>query len=285
VLSRYSSGKSLSQNTSIYIMIKMKQIQIEQSCACEPEECDTFQFMAKKLGMKVLHPGGLDATETLAERCGISRNMTILDAGCGSGSSSIFLARRYGCRVIGADIDQSLLLKAYEAALKRRIADKAAFRLADIHDLPFPDETFDGAITQATLIFTEKPKALQMLFQKIRPEGFIGVVELAWKSPPPNQVIKRVQEVLCEAAVNAELHTGWISLLTQSGFEVVDSELRNLNFSFQGMLRNEGLLSTLKIALKTIRDEAVKKKTEDVTGLFKETGKYLGYGIYIGRRP
>jgi hypothetical protein len=47
------------------------------SYVCEPDECDTFQFMAKKLGMKVLHPGGLDATEILAKRAGISRDMIV----------------------------------------------------------------------------------------------------------------------------------------------------------------------------------------------------------------
>ncbi len=263
----------------------MKKIQIEKcSHACEPDKCDTFQFMAKKLGMKVLHPGGLDATETIAERCGISPDTIILDAGCGSGSSSIFLARRYGCKVVGVDIDQSLLLKAYTYARKNGLLDKVAFRLVDIHDLPFQDDTFDGALIQAMLIFTEKSKALQMLYQKIRSQGFIGVVELAWKSPPPDKIIKRVGDVLCGAAVNAELHDGWINRLHESGFDVVHAEICDLDFTFGGMLKNEGVASTLRIMFKGFLDESVRRKTGEVTKLFRETRKYLGYGIYIGRK-
>jgi len=42
-----------------------------------------------------------------------------LDAGCGSGSSSIFLAQRYGCKVVGIDIDQKSLIKAHKTARAR----------------------------------------------------------------------------------------------------------------------------------------------------------------------
>ena len=96
----------------------MESVQTEK-CACEPDKCDTFQFMAKKLNMNVLHPGGIWGTELLAEHSKISENMTILDAGCGSGSSSIFLARKYGCKVVGIDIDQNSLTKAYRTVRKK----------------------------------------------------------------------------------------------------------------------------------------------------------------------
>jgi len=56
--------------------------------------------MANTLKMKVLHPGGLNATKILAEKCKLSPGMIILDAGCGSGRSAIFLAEQYGCRII-----------------------------------------------------------------------------------------------------------------------------------------------------------------------------------------
>lgn len=267
----------------VYHVIIMESVQIEK-CACEPDGCDTFQFMARKLNMNVLHPGGFHGTELLAERSGISKDMTILDAGCGSGSSGIFLARRYGCRVIGIDMDHNSLIKADAMARKKGVLDLVAFRLADIHDLPFPDRTFDGAIVQAALIFTEKSKALNEIHRKIRSNGFVGVIELAWKAPPPDDIVTRVRNTLCAAAINTEHHVDWMKLLSQTGFDVVHAELRDLNFNFRGMLKNEGILSTLRIALKYVFDESAKRKTREVTKLFKETCEYLGYGIYVGRK-
>jgi len=267
----------------VYNVINMGSVQMEK-CVCEPDECDTFQFMAKKLHMNVLHPGGFQGTELLAERSGISKNMIVLDAGCGSGSSSIFLARRYGCRVVGIDIDQNSLIKAHKTARRKGVLDRVSFRLMDIVDLSFEDQTFDGAICQAALIFTKKRKALDAIHRKIRSGGFVGVIELAWKTTPPNSIARRVGNTLCAAAVNTEQHSEWIKLLSQTGFNVVHAELRDLNFNFSGMLKNEGFLSTLRIALKCAFDKSAKRKTSEVTKLFKETREYLGYGIYVGRK-
>jgi 2-polyprenyl-3-methyl-5-hydroxy-6-metoxy-1,4-benzoquinol methylase len=240
--------------------------------------------MAKKLHMNVLHPGGLQGTKLLSERSGISENMTVLDAGCGSGSSSIFLAQRYGCKVVGIDIDQKSLIKAHKTAHKKGVLDRVSFRRMNIVDMSFEDQTFDGAICQATLIFTKKREALHAIHRKIRSDGFLGVIELAWKSEPPNTVATRVGNTLCAAAVNTEQHSNWIQLLDQTGFNVVHAELRDLDFNFSGMLKNEGFLSTLRIALKCAFNKSAKKKTTDITRLFKETKEYLGYGIYLGRK-
>ena len=261
----------------------MKSVQTEK-CICEPDECDTFQFMTKTLHMNVLHPGGLKATKLLAEQSKISKDMTILDAGCGTGSSSIFLAQKYGCKVVGIDIDQQSLIKAHKTAHKKGVHNLVSFRCLNIVNLPFEDGIFDGSLCQATLIFTQKHKALNSINRKIRSKGFLGIIELAWKTTPTTSIARKVGNILCAAAVNTENHAMWIKLLNQTGFNVINAKLEELNFNFRGMLNNEGLLSALRIASKCALDKNAKKKTRDVIKLFKETRKYLGYGIYIARK-
>ncbi len=258
----------------------------KQTCStvCEPDTCDTFQFMAKTLKMKVLHPGGLQATKLLAEKCKISSDMLILDVGCGSGRSDIFLAKQYGCRIVGVDIDAGTLLKAQAKAISNGVGDRVTFRVADANDLPFVDQTFEGAIIQAALIFTNKTKALHTVNQKIRSGGFLGVIELAWKKQPTERVVTRVRETLCSAAINTETHEDWIRLFEEFGFEVVNSNLLDHKFNFRGMFRNEGLWSSLRIALRCISDKSLKEKMQKIKNLFKETDKYLGYGIYLARK-
>lgn len=261
----------------------MKMVQIGK-CICEPDNCDTFQFMAKRLNMNVLHPGGLKATKLLAEKSKISKNMIILDAGCGSGSSSIFLAQKYGCKVVGIDVDQQSLIKAHESARRKGVIDHVSFRSMDIANLLFEDEVFDGAISQAALIFTHKLKALNAIHSKLRSGGFLGVIELAWKTTPPNAIARKVRNTLCAAAANTEKHLAWIKLLRQNGFNVTTAELNDLDFNFSGMINNEGLIPTLRIALKCTLNKDVKEKIRNVTKLFKETQQYLGYGIYLARK-
>ncbi len=259
--------------------------QEQSACVCEPETCDTFQFMSKKLGMQVLHPGGLEATKQLAEKCKVSSNMIILDAGCGSGSSSIFLAKRYGCRVVGIDVDPTSLMKAHEKARRENVLDRVAFRLADLNSLALQDMTFDGVVFQASLIFCEKARVLHTVNQRIRPGGFLGAVELAWKTQPSAEVLAKVKDVLCAAAVNAELHEDWMALFESVGFKVESSETCDSNFGFRHMLANEGFFSTLRIASKCLFNDEAREKTRAITNLFRETGEYLGFGIYVCRKP
>jgi arsenite methyltransferase len=258
----------------------------QQSCSsiCEPDTCDTLQFMANIIKMQVLHPGGLPATKVLAEKCKFSPDMTILDAGCGSGRSAIFLAKQYGCRIVGVDVEPFPLLKAQAEAISKGVGDRVAFRVADVNNLPFEDQTFDGVIFQAALIFTNKTTVLPAVYQKIRAGGFLGLIELAWKKSPTEEVFNRVKETLCAAAVNTETHEDWIRLLDQVGFEVIHSELLDHKLSFSEMVRDEGLLSSLRIALKCARDQSVKRKMRQIKSLFKETNEYLGYGIYVARK-
>ncbi len=260
-------------------------MQEQTSCVCEPETCDTFQFMSKKLRMQVLHPGGLQATRLMTEKCEISSNMIILDAGCGSGSSSIFLAKHYGCRVVGIDIDPTSLMKAHEKARQKAALDRVAFRLADIDSFTLQDTIFDGAIFQASLIFCkEKARVIRTVSQMIRPGGFLGAVELAWKRPPPAEVLGEVKGILCAAAVNAELHDDWVALFENSSLEVESSEIHDLDFGFRFMLANEGLSSTLRIASMCIFNQEARDRTRAITNLFRETGAYLGFGIYVCRK-
>ncbi|MFW9831269.1 MAG: class I SAM-dependent methyltransferase [Candidatus Thorarchaeota archaeon] len=258
----------------------------KQKCStvCKPETCDTFQFMAKTLKMKVLHPGGLYATKLLAEKSKISSESTILDVGCGSGRSDIYLARHYGCKIVGVDIDIETLMRARAEAVSNGVGDRVAFRLANANSLPFQDQTFDGAIFQAALIFTNKNKVLHSVYHMIRFGGFLGVVELAWKKPPTERIVTRVRETLCSAAINTEVHEEWMRLLRQHGFRVVYSDLLDHKFDFRGILRNEGLGSSLKITIKWISDKFVKEKMKQITNLFKEADEYLGYGIYVARK-
>jgi len=241
--------------------------------------------MSKKLGMNILHPGGLQATKLMAEKCKISRDMIVLDAGCGSGSSSIFLAKRYGCRVVGIDVDPTSLMKAHEKARSKNVLDRVAFKLADLNSLSLQDEIFDGAIFQASLIFCEKARVLHEVSQKIRPGGFLGAVELAWKIQPPAEISAKVKGILCAAVVNAEHHDDWNAMFERSGLDVESSEIHDLDFGFRSMLANEGLFSTLRIASKCIFNQEARNKTRAITNLFKGTEAYLGFGIYVSRKP
>ncbi|UCE52223.1 MAG: class I SAM-dependent methyltransferase, partial [Desulfobacterales bacterium] len=87
------------------------------------EKSDIFDFMANYVGFSVLHPGGFSATEILADECEIDKQTRVLDIACGKGTSSIFLAQKYGCRVEGLDISEDLIKEARDFAKQKGISD------------------------------------------------------------------------------------------------------------------------------------------------------------------
>jgi ubiquinone/menaquinone biosynthesis C-methylase UbiE len=239
--------------------------------------------MAKKLGLSVLHPGGLEATRRLAKLSVIRNGSKIIDLGCGKGSSSILLAGKYGCHVVGVDIDESLLSAARKSAEKNNLKEMTEFRYADIENLPFGDDVFDGAVSQAVLIFTDKDRTLREAARVVKQGGFVGAIELAWKQTPTEHIARKVQETLCSVSINADPHQGWHDRFQRAGLKVIHEELSDLHITMRGMLRDEGLLRGLKCAAKGFAKPDYRERLAQFSRLFEETEKYLGYGIYIGR--
>src|SRR5580658_3792078 len=49
------------------------------------------------------HPGGLRLTARLGECLGLCPGVRVLDVASGKGESAIFVAKQFGCQVIGVD--------------------------------------------------------------------------------------------------------------------------------------------------------------------------------------
>ena len=71
------------------------------------------------------------------------RDKRILDLGCGQGELSIMLTR-LGAEVIGVDLGEKLVELSKEIARINEV--ECSFRVANITDLPFDDESFDFVV-------------------------------------------------------------------------------------------------------------------------------------------
>ncbi len=90
----------------------------------------------------------------------------VLDAGCGSGRSSIFLARE-GFEVWGVDISKEGIKKA-----KNKIQLKTLhFLVGDIENLPFKKGFFDAVYSESVLNFVPLEKAASEIFRVLKKGG------------------------------------------------------------------------------------------------------------------
>ncbi|MGJ3560997.1 SAM-dependent methyltransferase [Streptomyces sp. INA 01156] len=132
-----------------------------------------LEWLAPALGLDTLRPGA-----------------RVLDLGCGRAMTSVFLAREYDVQVTAAD----LWIKPDENARRiaeAGVADRVLPVLAEAHDLPFGEESFDAIVSiDAYHYFGTDDLYLPTLTRLLRPGGRIGVVvpatreELEGTEPP-----------------------------------------------------------------------------------------------------
>lgn len=84
----------------------------------------------------------LAAALAFVDKLALDANSEILDVGCGAGLASVALAER-GHFVEALDVAPAMLKSTREHALHARVAHRVKARLGDVHDLAFPNDTFD----------------------------------------------------------------------------------------------------------------------------------------------
>ena len=84
----------------------------------------------------------LNLNKVMAQKCGVKNGDIILDAGCGQGGSSVWLAENYNVQVTGITLVPHQVEKAQKHALKSGVAGKVSFGVQDYTHTSFDDESF-----------------------------------------------------------------------------------------------------------------------------------------------
>jgi MPBQ/MSBQ methyltransferase len=118
------------------------------------------------------HVGGFEATEKLAQLLSPSQGSYVLDVGSGLGGASRYLAAKYGCRVVGIDITEEYCGVASKLAKHMGLQDLVEYRVGDVRNLPFSDESFDVVWTQhVSMNIAEKPQLYAGIFRVLKAGG------------------------------------------------------------------------------------------------------------------
>jgi ubiquinone/menaquinone biosynthesis C-methylase UbiE len=101
----------------------------------------------------------------------------VLDAACGSGIQTCYLARMSpDTNFTGMDTSRSSIIKASKMKKKSKIRN-IKFRVGDVFDLPFEEETFDHVIFSFGLEYVKNPeRAVRELKRVLRQGGTITLI-------------------------------------------------------------------------------------------------------------
>jgi ubiquinone/menaquinone biosynthesis C-methylase UbiE len=99
----------------------------------------------------------------------------ILDAGCGSGLPKIELAKLSKGRVVGIDIDQSILTELKRKIEREKFSDIGETRRCSMFELDFPDETFNIVWFEGATKMIGFERALREWRRLLKPNGFLVI--------------------------------------------------------------------------------------------------------------
>jgi SAM-dependent methyltransferase len=125
------------------------------------------------------HIGGRQATKDFAAAFAPAAESHWLDIGSGIGGPSRFLALHYRCRVTGIDLSEEFVVTARSLARRVGLEGQVAYRQASALELPFPDNSFDGAYMQHVgMNIAAKAKLFHEVHRVLKPDGLFAIYDV-----------------------------------------------------------------------------------------------------------
>jgi len=133
--------------------------------------------------------------DILRDAAAIAPNESVLDIGCGNGTSTLVAARAASPgRVVGVDLSSAMLARARAAGEAEGLAN-VSFVQADAQVHPFEPDAYDVAISRFGVMFFADPvAAFRNIGHALQPGGRIAWI--IWRSLAENELFSEVRSAL-----------------------------------------------------------------------------------------
>jgi arsenite methyltransferase len=235
------------------------------------------------------HMGGFAATNELLSLCHVGDAREVLNVGCGIGVGVAYIAREFGCRVVGVDISEKMIEWSRLRAREERVEENVEFRVANVLDLPFEDNRFDVVIVESVLAFVEdKPRALRECIRVTKPGGYVGLNESYWTKDPSPEMIALAQDSIGSSIPTKET---WQMLWEASGLRDRTVNLRQIDTRLemrdrlQWVGRRWALRGFSRLLRLFFTNPDLRQSTMRFFGSTSlDATKEIGYGLFVGRK-
>jgi len=234
------------------------------------------------------HTGGFEATNDLLSLCHVEDAGEVLNVGCGIGVASAYIARKYGCHVVGVDISEKMIEWSRRRAREEKVEAKVEFRTADVLDLPFEADRFDIVFAESVLVFVEdKAQAIRECVRVTRPGGYVGLNEGLWTRQPSPEMVALVRDGIGPFVPTVET---WQALWETSGLQERVVEICQVDASTEvkSRVRWIGWRWLLRAWGRGLRlyvtNPAIRQSIKGVFDVPPEVFEYAGYGLFVGRK-
>lgn len=237
-------------------------------------------------GAKRQGPGGDSETEKAIGLAGIDRDapLEIADIGCGTGASTLMLARLLNAKITAVDFLQGFLDVLVSRAESNGVDEKITPLCAAMENLPFEDEQFDVIWSEGAIYNIGFEKGVAEWKRYLKPGGLFVASEITWlTSARPSEL----QDHWNNEYPEIDTASAKIKVLEDIGFIPIgyfvlpehcwlDNYYEPMRKSFDGFLsRNKNSEGARAIV------EAERHEIE----LYEKYKAYFSYGVYVAKKP
>lgn len=224
-------------------------------------------------------PGSEASTLKALAACRCPPQPSVADLGCGSGASTLILARHLRVPILAVDADGRALDDLWEAARTEGLLPWIRPCPGDMAAPGLPPGSLDLLWSEGAVAHLGWERGLRLWGDLLRPGGVMAFTDATWFEEDPPEEARRNWEVWYPTMATEASNLAAARAL---GLEVVDhfrlprqdwwDYFQQVERQCEGHQNEEGLVEVIA----AMREE---------TDLYRRTGHSYGYTFYILRRP
>lgn len=230
-------------------------------------------------------PGGDDETRLSVTLSGLNEaeSLKIADIGCGTGASTLVLARELDACITAVDFLPDFLERLDTAAEREGLGERIKTLAASMDALPFEGQSFDAIWSEGAIYNIGFAAGIKAWRHFLKPGGILAVSELTWLTGErPSELeqhwTREYPEVATASAKMAILEANGYSPLGYFPLSErcwLDNYYRPMQERFASFLSRNGHAEPAR---------AIVEAEENEIALYERFSAFFSYGYFVARR-